>query len=295
MSQMIQPHLGHNVNPFQEIILSGHSTHRHKNFSTAGLALWYFIGVCFFSAVYAAAFDIHWHYYKKERGRVNMFIYTIRIPRIVHAMLGIIVAVPIMFITTDLIKDRYLILDMFVAVSGGYLIFDMFARYNEHIHVNEPHGTMVTKAAIKNYLKTQWKLLLQHVVMAGVIYPLILSYRNDQGDFILACILFTELTTPFTELQWIMEHTLVPYNLRYVVISSLAVTTFLCSRLLIVPFVYEAYAIHMNISLYEVLTELPPYYHVIALCYMIPQVYWFCQLCVKIYHYLFEQKVKKDK
>ena len=66
-----------------------------------------------------------------------------------------------------------------------------------------------------------------------------------QGDFLVACVLFTELSVPFTEMQWIMEQTLEPYNLRYVIVSMCAIATTIVCRLLIVPFLYEALADHM--------------------------------------------------
>jgi hypothetical protein len=38
-----------------------------------------------------------------------MFIYTVRLVRIVHAVMATVVAVPIMLVTTEFLKDRYLV------------------------------------------------------------------------------------------------------------------------------------------------------------------------------------------
>ena len=76
-------------------------------------------------------------------------------------------------------------------------------------------------------------------------YPKSLLVSLPQGDFLVACILFTEFCVPFTELQWMMESTLEPHNLRYIYISMFAIATTLVSRVLIVPFLYEAVSEHM--------------------------------------------------
>ena len=61
------------------------------------------------SQIYLLSYDIHWNYYKRDRKRMNMFVYTVRFVRIVHAVMATGVAIPIMLVTTEFLKQRFLV------------------------------------------------------------------------------------------------------------------------------------------------------------------------------------------
>ncbi|KAL5266014.1 hypothetical protein ACHWQZ_G006610 [Mnemiopsis leidyi] len=272
-----------------------HHHHVHKNFTVPGLFLNYVVGFIAFSVLYLFSYDIHWKYYKLDRKRVNMFVYTVRFVRIVHAVMATLVAVPIMLITTEFLKDRYLILDMFVAMSGGYLTFDVVGKYNEHLQVYEPAGKLISYRIIRRYVRKNWLLLAHHAFLVIFVYPSVLFARDDEGDFVVACLLFTELSVPFTEMQWIMEQTLEPYNLRYTIVSMCAIATTVVCRILIVPFLYEALADHMGMSVLDFTLSLAPWWHIAALAYLVPNVFWLGRNIFKTMVYLripYERKRK---
>jgi len=161
--------------------------------------------------------------------------------------------------------------------------------------VYEPPGKLVSYRIIRRYVRKNWLLLAHHALLVVFLYPAVLFARDDEGDFLVACVLFTELSVPFTEFQWIMEQTLEPHNLRYIIVSMCAIATTVVCRLLIIPFLYEASADHMEMTVLDFTLSLAPWWHIAALSFIIPNIIWLGRNIFKTMVYLripYERKRK---
>ena len=108
---------------------------------------------------------------------------------------------------------------MFVAMSGGYLTFDVVGKYNEHLQVEfkftfkfqlksvqvfkacvyifnisckkeltsvlidqvyEPAGKLISYRIIRRYVRKNWLLLAHHAFLVIFVYPSVLFARDDE-------------------------------------------------------------------------------------------------------------------
>lgn len=90
-------------------------------------------------------------------------------------------------------------------------------------------------------------------------------------------------------LQLKQQHTLL-----YKVNGILTLTTFLCCRILLFPFMYKSYGQQQGLSLFEVPFNIPFHCNVANAFLIAPQLYWFSLLCKKALRLFDAPPARKD-
>lgn len=90
-------------------------------------------------------------------------------------------------------------------------------------------------------------------------------------------------------LQLKQQHTLL-----YKVNGILTLTTFLCCRILLFPFMYWSYGQQQGLSLLQVPFNIPFYCNVANGFLIAPQIYWFSLLCKKATRLFDAPPARKD-
>ncbi|XP_028940324.1 protein FAM57B-like, partial [Antrostomus carolinensis] len=83
-----------------------------------------------------------------------------------------------------------------------YFIYDIYAMFLCHLHRGLVKGHEVgpspsLRASLLSYLRKDLMMVLHHVAMVFVCYPVTAFWREGKGDFFLGCLLMAELSTPF--------------------------------------------------------------------------------------------------
>ncbi|XP_072273278.1 ceramide synthase-like isoform X1 [Pyxicephalus adspersus] len=78
-----------------------------------------------------------------------------------------------------------------------YFIYDIYAMYLCYWHKHKVKGHAGGCELFKGYLHKEFLMVLHHVFMVLVCFPVSVLWREGKGDFFLGCMLMAELSTPF--------------------------------------------------------------------------------------------------
>ncbi|XP_073902655.1 TLC domain-containing protein 3A isoform X3 [Castor canadensis] len=146
----------------------------------------------------------------------------------------------------------------------------------------------------RNFLSQNRLMITHHMVILFVLVPVAQRLRGDLGDFFVGCIFTAELSTPFVSLGRILIQLKQQHTLLYKVNGILTLTTFLCCRILLFPFMYWAYGQHQGLSLLQVPFNIPFHCNVANAFLIAPQIYWFSLLCKKAVRLFDTAQTKKE-
>ncbi|KAM9457714.1 TLC domain containing 3Ba isoform 1-T5 [Clarias gariepinus] len=183
----------------------------------------------------------------------------------------------------DIIEDQHWLTSTYILFAVPYFIYDIYAMFLCYWYKMQVKGheeaAPKTSTAIRSYLWREFLMVLHHVVMVTVCFPVSVFWRQGKGDFFQGVMFLAELSTPSVCLGKILIQYKQQHTLLHKVNGALMLITFFVCRVLLFPYLYYAYGRYANIPVYMVPLSIPWKYNMGAALLMAPQVYWFCLIC----------------
>ncbi|XP_028843627.1 TLC domain containing 3Ba [Denticeps clupeoides] len=185
----------------------------------------------------------------------------------------------------DIIEDQHWLTSTYILFAVPYFVYDIYAMFmcywykmqvKGHEGDNRPKPMCV---AISSYLRREFLMVLHHVVMVTVCFPVSVFWRQGKGDYFQGVLFLAELSTPCVCLGKILIQYKQQHTLLHKVNGALMLVTFFVCRVLLFPYLYYAYGRYAGIPVYRVPLAVPWQVNVGAALLMAPQVYWFSLIC----------------
>ncbi|KAK2829434.1 hypothetical protein Q7C36_017424 [Tachysurus vachellii] len=183
----------------------------------------------------------------------------------------------------DIIEDQHWLTSTYILFAVPYFIYDIYAMflcywYKMQVKGHEEAAPKMS-TAIRSYLWREFLMVLHHVVMVTVCFPVSVFWRQGKGDYFQGVMFLAELSTPSVCLGKILIQYKQQHTLLHKVNGALMLITFFVCRVLLFPYLYYAYGRYAHIPMYMVPLSIPWQYNMGAALLMAPQVYWFSLIC----------------
>jgi hypothetical protein len=199
---------------------------------------------------------------------------SVRIVSCIQALLATAVGVYTASTCQDVLHERSFWLEKYVYFGLPYLIYDLHAMYYASL---DEHGNN-----LKTFIENKGSIVIHHVALAVLGFPLIVFWRRGLGDFFVGCIFCAELSTVFLSLNMILKHLQMQESLWYVISGLLLMLTFFLCRILVFPFMYWRYGKYTGrLKMWEVPGQIPWFCSVGCGSILLLQLYWFHIIFVK--------------
>ncbi|XP_070572728.1 TLC domain-containing protein 3A-like isoform X2 [Ptychodera flava] len=178
-------------------------------------------------------------------------------------------------VITSTVAVKHWLTNSYATFGLPYMIYDVYAMFVMHC-AKKPHlQTAALSSAIKDYCWNNLAIVVHHLAIAIIAYPLVMFLRNGKGDFFIGCFYSVEMATPFLHLRAIL--TLIGWKKSklYLINGVLIIVTFFCCRLLVFPFIYYMYGRSKGLTLWEVPQNIPIQCNVGCFILFAFQVYWY--------------------
>nr|XP_046161955.1 ceramide synthase-like isoform X1 [Oncorhynchus gorbuscha]XP_046161956.1 ceramide synthase-like isoform X1 [Oncorhynchus gorbuscha] len=186
----------------------------------------------------------------------------------------------------DIIEDQHWLTSTYILFAVPYFAYDIYAMFLCYWHKLQVKGheeeggrPKPMCSAVTSYLRREFLMVLHHVVMVTICFPISVFWRQGKGDYFQGVMFMAELSTPSVCLGKILIQYKKQHTLLHKVNGALMLVTFFICRVLLFPYLYYAYSRYASIPLYTVPFGAPWQYNVGAFCLMAPQVYWFTLIC----------------
>ncbi|XP_040311029.1 TLC domain-containing protein 3A [Herpailurus yagouaroundi] len=222
------------------------------------------------------------------------FLPHVRLVSSVQAVLATGSGIVIIRSCNDVITDRHWLAREYVWFLIPYMIYDSYAMYLCEWYRTGDQSRRQSLTTFQSFLSKNRLMITHHAVILFVLVPVAQKLRGDLGDFFVGCIFTAELSTPFVSLGRVLIQLKQQHTLLYKVNGILTLTTFLCCRILLFPFMYWSYGQQQGLSLLQVPFNIPFYCNVANGFLIAPQIYWFSLLCKKATRLFDAPPARKD-
>ncbi|XP_064170175.1 ceramide synthase-like [Anguilla rostrata] len=185
----------------------------------------------------------------------------------------------------DIVEDQHWLTSSYILFAVPYFVYDIYAMfmcYWYKLWVKGHEADVSPKAlgtALSSYLRREFLMVLHHVVMVTVCFPVSVFWRQGKWDYFQGVMFLAELSTPSVCLGKILIQYKQQHTLLHKVNGGLMLVTFFIFRVLLFPYLYYAYSRYASIPLYMVPLSVPWQCNLGAALLMAPQLYWFCLIC----------------
>ncbi|XP_023648122.1 TLC domain containing 3Ba [Paramormyrops kingsleyae] len=185
----------------------------------------------------------------------------------------------------DIIEDQHWLTSSYILFAVPYFVYDIYAMFMCYWHKLRVKGhedgsaPRDLRTAFSSYLRREFLMVLHHVVMVTVCFPVSVFWRQGKGDYFQGVMFLAELSTPSVCLGKILIQYKQQHTLLHKVNGCLMLVTFFICRVLLFPYLYYAYSRYASIPFYMVPLMVPWQYNLGAGLLMAPQVYWFSLIC----------------
>ncbi|XP_055003788.1 ceramide synthase-like isoform X2 [Boleophthalmus pectinirostris] len=180
-----------------------------------------------------------------------------RLVSAVHGSLATAAGSIVVLSCKDVMNDNHWLVNAFVVFGVPYMTFDLYAMYLSHFHSQKSRGHIKDHSlqTVSAFLHKDWMLVLHHVALLSIFFPITVFFRRGLGDFFIGCFFITEFSSPFISIGKILiQLGLDDTNLHR--LNGLAVLlTFFTCRILIFPFMYWTYGQQFGIPLFTGLSS----------------------------------------
>ncbi|XP_077028895.1 ceramide synthase isoform X3 [Agelaius phoeniceus] len=101
----------------------------------------------------------------------------------------------------NVIEDRHWLAWAYPPLAVPYFVYDVYAMYLCHLCraqvKGHAPGAPAPPRAAAAFLRQELLMVLHHLAMVLVCFPVATLWRQGKGDFFLGCLLMAELSTPF--------------------------------------------------------------------------------------------------
>ncbi|KAG7459887.1 hypothetical protein MATL_G00215380 [Megalops atlanticus] len=185
----------------------------------------------------------------------------------------------------DIIEDQHWLTSSYILFAVPYFVYDIYAMfmcywYKLRVKGHEVDcGPKPLSSALSSYLRREFLMVLHHVVMVTVCFPVSVFWRQGKGDYFQGVMFLAELSTPSVCLGKILIQYKQQHTLLHKVNGGLMLLTFFVCRVLLFPYLYYAYSRYASIPFYMVPLSVPWQCNLGAALLMAPQLYWFSLIC----------------
>nr|XP_006811227.1 PREDICTED: protein FAM57B-like [Saccoglossus kowalevskii] len=174
----------------------------------------------------------------------------------------------------DILYDSHWLVNTYISFGLPYMLYDIYAMYVVHYHQNPHIWSQGALTKIMHYVKTQPAMILHHLALACLGYPIVMFYRNGKGDFFVGCFFSTELANPFIHLRAIFKQIGWQKTKLEILNGILLLITFFVGRLLLFPIMYHIYGRSKDLTLWEVPFNIPMHCNIGCATILSFQIYW---------------------
>ncbi|KAL7870072.1 hypothetical protein AOLI_G00140600 [Acnodon oligacanthus] len=185
----------------------------------------------------------------------------------------------------DIIEDQHWLTSSYILFAVPYFVYDIYAMFLCYWHKLQVKGHEVDNGpksksvVLTSYLRREFLMVLHHVVMVTVCFPVSVFWRQGKGDYFQGVMFLAELSTPSVCLGKILIQYKQQHTLLHKVNGALMLITFFICRVLLFPYLYYVYGRYASIPFYLVPLAVPWQCNAGALFLMAPQLYWFSLIC----------------
>jgi len=172
------------------------------------------------------------------------------------------------------LTERFYVLDNYLIFGFSYFFYDIVSMFMVFSTEHKEEVTVSTKEAMR-FLVAKPMIILHHVFVPLVGFPLLMLYRGGSGDCLLGTSFLIEASTPFVSMRVILVHLNMKDSLAYVVNGLLMLFSFFLCRVMLFPYLYYWYACVMDMSILSALLSISPWVHLAVLGLWSPQLIWF--------------------
>ncbi|TRY96492.1 hypothetical protein DNTS_031541 [Danionella cerebrum] len=212
-------------------------------------------------------------------------IVSSRLVSSVQAIMASSAGFTIAYSCKDVIEDQHWLTTSYILFAVPYFIYDIYAMFQCYWYklqvkdAEEESEAKPMSAVIRSYLRREFLMVLHHVVMVTVCFPISVFWRQGKGDYFQGVLFLAELSTPSVCLGKILIQYKQQHTLLHKVNGALMLVTFFICRVLLFPYLYYAYGRYASIPFYMVPLSVPWQCNAGAAMLMAPQVYWFSLIC----------------
>ncbi|XP_041053926.1 ceramide synthase-like isoform X1 [Carcharodon carcharias] len=203
---------------------------------------------------------------------------SVRFISSVQAMMAVFVGYIIISSCKHVMKDRHWISTAYVMFGAPYMVYDIYAMYLYHWYKQKMKRDNGQNSApvniVTDFLKKNALIVLHHLVLLLVCFPIIVYYRKGLGDFFLGCLFLAELSTPFVSFAKLLSRFRKQNTLLYKINGAIILVIFFFCRILVFPYMYWAYGKQYGIPAHRVPFHIPLHCTLGNAILMAPQVYW---------------------
>ncbi|XP_053496479.1 ceramide synthase isoform X2 [Ictalurus furcatus] len=184
-----------------------------------------------------------------------------------------------------MVSARHWLTTSYILFAVPYFVYDIYAMFLCYWHKLQVKGHEVDNGpksksvALSSYLRREFLMVLHHVVMVTVCFPVSVFWRQGKGDYFQGVMFLAELSTPSVCLGKILIQYKQQHTLLHKVNGALMLVTFFICRVLLFPYLYYVYGRYASIPFYQVPLAVPWQCNLGAALLMAPQLYWFCLIC----------------
>ncbi|KAL8566220.1 hypothetical protein ACOMHN_063110 [Nucella lapillus] len=194
----------------------------------------------------------------------------------VQAVIAVSTGVIIVTQIKDIMADTHWLTTAYAWFGIPYFVHDTWAIYQTFYWTSEPDvKDLPLWHRLSVFLQHRWLMLVHHLLLLFILFPMVMFWRRDMGDYFVGTGYMIEVTVPFLSLTHILNQLQLKDTKLFFVNGLCLLATFLCSRILVFPYLYWRYAVHAGIGLLEVPMSIPIKCNFGCLIILAPQVYWF--------------------
>ncbi|XP_023267069.1 protein FAM57B-like isoform X1 [Seriola lalandi dorsalis] len=186
----------------------------------------------------------------------------------------------------DIIEDQHWLTSTYIMFAVPYFVYDIYAMFMCYWYKLRVKGHEEASAApqhmssaLTSYLRREFLMVLHHVVMVTVCFPVSVFWRQGKGDYFQGIMFMAELSTPSVCLGKILIQYKQQHTLLHKVNGALMLITFFICRVLLFPYLYYVYGRYASIPFHMVPFTVPWHCNLGAALLMAPQLYWFSLIC----------------
>ncbi|XP_028823605.1 protein FAM57B isoform X2 [Denticeps clupeoides] len=184
-----------------------------------------------------------------------------------------------------IVSARHWLTTSYILFAVPYFVYDIYAMFLCYWHKLQVKGHEMENGprplgvALTSYLRREFLMVLHHVVMVAVCFPVSVFWRQGRGDYFQGVMFLAELSTPSVCLGKILIQYKQQHTLLHKVNGALMLITFFVCRVLLFPYLYYVYGRYASIPFYLVPFSVPWHCNLGAALLMAPQLYWFSLIC----------------
>lgn len=180
----------------------------------------------------------------------------------------------------DIIEDQHWLTSAYILFAVPYFLYDIYAMFVCYWYKMRVKGHCEDLGrAVSGYLHREFLMVLHHIVMVTVCFPVSVFWRQGKGDYFQGVMFMAELSTPFVCLGKVLIQYKKQHTLLHKVNGATMLLTFFTCRVLLFPYLYYAYGRYSSIPFLSVPFLLSWQTNLGAALLMAPQVYWFTLIC----------------